>query len=78
MHSLHHTHIVYFTSETPPKYSKISKNELAHMVSYANGTDLKHFKMTFYDSFGEFKPIFGNFDFFGFLCTPVVPDHAAK
>ena len=48
------------------------------MVSYANGTDPKHFKMTFYDSLGVFKPIFGDFDFLGFLCTPAAPDHAAQ
>ena len=48
------------------------------MVSDANGTDPKHFKMTFYDSLGVFKPIFGDFDFFGFLCTPAAPDHAAQ
>ena len=48
------------------------------MVSYANGTDPKHFKMTFYDSLGVFKPIFGDFDFFGFLCTPAAPVDAAK
>merc|ERR1712141_804389 len=34
--------------------------------------------MTFYDSLGVFKPIFGDFDFFGFLCTPAALDHAAQ
>ena len=48
------------------------------MVSYANGTDPKHFNMTFYDSLGVFKPIFGDFDFLGFLCTPAAPAHAAQ
>ena len=48
------------------------------MVSYANGTDPKHFKMTFYDSLGVFKPIFGNFDFLGLLCTHAAPDHAGQ
>merc|ERR1711997_403470 len=65
--------IVHFTSKIPPKYPKIGKNKLAHMVSYANGTDLKHFKMTFYDSLGVFKPIFGDFDFFWGSCAPLQP-----
>ena len=48
------------------------------MVSYANCTDPKHFNMTFYDSLGVFKPIFGDFDFFGFLYTRAAPAHAAR
>ena len=43
------------------------------MVSYANGTDPKHFKMTFYDSLGVFKPIFGDFDFFRLVSRPSDP-----
>ena len=48
------------------------------MVSYANGTDSKHFNMTFYDSLGVFKLTFGDFAFFGFLCTRAVPAYAAN
>ena len=48
------------------------------MVSYANGTDPKHFKMTFYDSLGVFKLIFGDFDFFEFLHTKTRPSNDAQ
>ena len=43
-----------------------------------NGTDVNHFNMSFYDSSGVFKPIFDDFDFFGFLCTRAAPVDAAK
>ena len=48
------------------------------MVSYANGTDPKHFKMTFYDSLSVLKLNFGDFDFFGFLCAAAAPDDAVQ
>ena len=70
--------MTHFTPKIPPKYPKIGKNKLANMVSHANGTGRKHFKMTFYDCLGVFKPIFGDFDFFGFLCTAAAPAHAAQ
>ena len=69
---------MHFTPKIATKYPKIGKNELAHMVSYANGTDPKHFNMAFYDSLAVFKPFFGDFDFFVFLYTPATPDHAAQ
>ena len=47
------------------------------MAAYGNGMDPKHLNMTLYDSFGVFGPIFGDFDFFRFLCTRAAPAHAA-
>merc|ERR1711994_661048 len=40
--------------------------------------DPEPFNMAFYDSLGVFKPIFSDFDFFGFLCTQRRPSNAAQ